>query len=203
MPLVRKIELENGFIALWQLDEEDDNLLSKLEFTGAEEHYLCQLTHSRRRREWLTWHFMARFFLGEDVQTGYNERGAPVLTNHEGFIGVSHSKEYVALYYNSEPCAIDIESVDRDYGVARRRILSQTELGLANIADDRFLALAWCAKEVAYKYAKAEGVDILRDLVLSEIDYEKSEIKVELFGSNEITLRYDFFDHHCMAYTKE
>ena len=107
---------------------------------------------ARRRSEYLTWRTLVRRELGRDAVIGYNGVGAPVVTSPEGyFIGVSHCRERVAVCISRQRCAVDIESVSRNFGAALARCMTPRERTLST--DERLGAALWCAKEALYKYA--------------------------------------------------
>jgi hypothetical protein len=110
---------------------------------------------SRRRAEGDAWRAIVRERLGNDIVVTYNENGAPILgegceTTEDGFnplgyIGVSHTKGWVAVVWSPEPCAIDIERQDRRLSPAAAERYS-----ISTISD-------WCALEACYKYAGLTG----------------------------------------------
>jgi phosphopantetheinyl transferase len=93
--------------------------------------------------------------LGDDISITYNKNGAPVLgaesipvedlSNPLGYIGVSHTKGWVAVVWSPEPCAMDIELAGRKLSPAAAERYS-----INNISD-------WCAIEARYKYAGLTG----------------------------------------------
>ncbi len=103
---------------------------------------------SRRVAEKAAWRAIVRERLGlsDDSAIGYNKNGAPVLSDGLGYIGVSHTRGWVAVVWSPKPCAIDIELRDRKISpaVAER-------MGIAPEIED------WCAWEAAYKYKSVTG----------------------------------------------
>jgi hypothetical protein len=109
--------------------------------------------------------------LGDDIIIGYNALGAPVLSrlaatgspeitpvpddqicritddypDHPGYIGVSHTRGWVAVVWSPEPCAVDIELKGRAISPAVR-----SRYSIETISD-------WCALEARYKYESLIG----------------------------------------------
>ena len=102
---------------------------------------------ARRRREFLSWRAVLYRELGHPVQVTYDPSGAPRLPAGEGFVGVSHSRGQVAVRWSpSNPCAVDIESPERDFEKVAARYLTAEERALGGACAE-WLSIAWCAKE--------------------------------------------------------
>lgn len=203
MPFLDKQPVGNGFLALWRREESTMQLLDQLVLSPAEQSYYEQIAQQpKRRKEWLIWHILVRECLGNDVFTDYDAQGCPMLMNHPGYISVSHSNDIVALYWQPERCGVDIEDCGRNFARVAKRYISPEEWQLPGASDsNRFQALAWCAKETAYKYAGVAGLDFLRDIRITSIDTEKSELVIELSDGQVIPMKYGFPQGHCIAYT--
>jgi len=118
-----------------------------------------------RRQEWLLVRFLLYVRLHIEERIGYDSHGRPLLANSEQYLSISHSKEYVAVCLSERPCGVDIDSFDRRYSSLRHRFLSEQEFSFFS-TDQRWLALAWCAKEAMYKLLQRQGVIFARDMVL-------------------------------------
>ncbi len=140
----------------------------------------AQFSSPCRRQEFLTWRAMLYRELGRTVQIEYNSAGAPYLTDFQGYIGVSHSRWQAAVCWSpAEPCAVDIESADRDFTKVLRRYLSQKETS----AHAEWPCIAWCAKECLYKLAGEQGLDLLDDLRIVDAPIEKDSESGTLAGT--------------------
>ena len=202
MPLIRKTDISDGFLALWERDESTDQLLRRITLSEEEQAYYDTISVEHRRQEWLTWHVMIRELIGPKVLTGYDGVGAPVLKNAPGHVSVSHSGPYVALYYRQERCGLDIENIERKYERVVPRYISPQERNLLKgDPDNRFFALMWSTKEAVYKYAGVRGLDFLDKIRVVAIDIDHALVSVSLSGETSFPLRYEFFKGHCLAYT--
>ena len=153
-----------------------------------------------RRREALAWRALARCHIGRDARFGYDEWGAPVIENYHLYISVSHSRRSVAVIVSDRPCAIDIESRERDFGKVLSRYLSPQEQALSAHPD--FAAVAWCAKECLYKYHRRGGLDLLRDLQITAVDFAQGTICGTILGGEEIGLRIWLRDDEVVVATE-
>lgn len=107
---------------------------------------------TRREAEGAAWRAIVHERLGQNITISYNKNGAPVLSapaeaTYPGFIGVSHTRGWVAVVWSPEPCAVDIELKSRTLApeVARR-------YSIESIED-------WCTLEALYKYKSLTGTD--------------------------------------------
>ncbi len=126
-----------------------------------------RMTSPRRRNEWLLWRAVVREHLGADTVIDYDSVGAPVLCNRNGHISVSHCMHEVAVMYSPDRCAIDVESLSRDFSGISRRYLNDVELGIVSSFGQDGLAAAWCVKEAVYKYIGRPQAGLLRDIAIT------------------------------------
>ncbi|MGN0006759.1 MAG: 4'-phosphopantetheinyl transferase family protein [Alistipes sp.] len=156
--------------------------------TAADLQATASLSAASRRREALAWRGIVRNAIA-DADIGYDEWGAPVVENSPLHIGVSHSRNSVAVIISDVNCAIDIESRTRNFERVRSRYLSPQEAALSRHPD--FLAVAWCAKECLYKYHRRGNADFLRDVRITSVDFVRNRIGGTLFGGDELIMTFD------------
>ena len=101
---------------------------------------------TRRVVEKAAWREIVRRRLGDDICIAYNENGAPILEEGHGYIGVSHTRGWVAVIWSPAPCAIDIELKTRKLSSA-----AVARYSITSIED-------WCALEAVYKYKGLTGI---------------------------------------------
>ncbi len=145
-----------------------------------------------RRREFLAWRAVARRLAGRETEIGYDEWGAPVIAGSTLHVAVSHSRAHVAVIVSDRPCAVDIESLSRNFGKIMRRYLSDEERALSPHPD--FPAAAWCAKETLYKYCRHGGLNLLSDIRIVAVDFDKGEIRGTVRGGEETAMRLSYHD---------
>ncbi len=143
----------------------------------------------RRRREYLTWRAMVRRVLGPDVRIGYDANGAPQLLDLSLHLSVSHCAGLVAVALSDAPCAVDAESAGRDFSRVCSRYLTPSEASLSS--DPLWPAVAWCAKETLYKYARRRELDLCRDLRLLEADLAGGRIVGRIGDGALLPMRID------------
>ena len=67
-----------------------------------------QFGSASRRCEVMAWRAVVRRELGDEVAVSHDEYGAPIVDVRNTFIGVSHSRERVAVIFSDRECAIDL-----------------------------------------------------------------------------------------------
>ena len=159
--------------------------------------YARTLDSERRRREWLSWRAIARREIAaatgcaaQEVLLTYNDVGAPVIGNCPLHLAVSHCAGSVAVALSDEPCAVDVESLDRDFGRAAARYMTPIEAALCD--DPRWPAVVWSAKETLYKYAGRRELDLLRDLRVEQPDWTAGTLVGRIGGGTPLRLRFFF-----------
>lgn len=143
----------------------------------------------RRRREYLTWRAVVRRALGPDVRIGYDANGAPQLLDLSLHLSVSHCAGLVAVALSDAPCAVDAESAGRDFSRVCSRYLTPSEASLSS--DPLWPAVAWCAKETLYKYARRRELDLCRDLRLLEADLARGRLVGRIGDGALLPMRID------------
>lgn len=154
----------------------------------------------RRREEWLTWRALLRREAGADLGIGYNAQGAPQ-TDREGlYISVSHCREGVAVRLADRRCAIDMESLQRNFERVAPRYITPLEERFAHV--EHYRALIWSAKETLYKYAGRQGADFLTELTIGEIDPRSCTIIGCIAPHERVTMHYICFSDSVLVYTR-
>lgn len=150
--------------------------------TDADRAAAARFASACRRREFLSWRAVLYRELGHPVTIAYDSAGAPLLPEGEGFVGVSHSRDQVAVRWSqSGSCAVDIENPGRNFaGVADRYLNPEERLLGGDCAE--WLCIAWCAKECLYKLGRERGADLLRDIRLTAFDSDAGRLAGTLRG---------------------
>ncbi len=118
--------------------------------------------NERRRAEFLAWRGIVRRELGCDVAISYSATGAPQVDVEGVHISVSHCGSHVAVVFSDRPCAVDVESVGRNFSRAVRHFASAEELEASD--NPLWHGILWCAKEVMYKLSGRKELDLRRDI---------------------------------------
>ncbi len=187
-----------AILSLTQIEQQ--NLTSAI--IDADRVYLSKFDEGGKRwRESCAWRGMLRVKLrewgfAEDAERAieYSEVGAPYLVGSAVYFNVSHCATHVAIVVSEEaPCSVDIESTERDFERVRSRYVTAEEsaMGCKSVESERLLPLIWSAKEALYKVSGLEGLDLLRDITITNIDSDAREISglIAPLGRS-VTMRY-------------
>ena len=158
---------------------------------------VASFASAKRRREALAWRAALYRMLGTVVRTAYDEHGAPIIEGSSLHLGVSHSRTHIAIITSENPCAVDIESLDRDFSKAFERYLTPAERALSN--DPRFPAVAWCAKEALYKLHRRGVTNITSDLRLLDADLARGVLRGSVCDSEPIDIHIEEVEGHIVA----
>lgn len=156
--------------------------------TPEERQRAAQLTAPRRRAEFVSWRALFHRHFGLDKVVAYTPEGAPCVVGSPLHIGVSHSARNVAVVLSDRPCAVDLESPDRNFARILSRYLSPDEERLTT--DPRWPALAWCAKETLYKLARTEGLRMAEDLHLLSVDLLRARLVGRILDRPSVELSF-------------
>lgn len=131
--------------------------------------HLATAGSEKRARERAAWHALARTMLADhDAEFEYNAIGAPQIVDSQLYISVSHSATHVAVLISPCPCAVDIESCDRNFDRIASRYIAPSE-ALLHGQKELLQQQLWSIKETAYKYAARKGLNLRDDIIVTEL----------------------------------
>ncbi|MFR9672833.1 MAG: 4'-phosphopantetheinyl transferase superfamily protein [Rikenellaceae bacterium] len=179
--------------------ERIEALVTAPQLTDSDKAYIEGFASSSKRRGEITaWRTLLRRTLvemGHEVEASneilYNEVGAPYLVDSKLHISVSHSSTLVAVVVSSYPCAVDIESCERDFERVAKRYATPRE------RESFDLAVVWSAKEALYKLSGATGLDLLDDIKIHSITDNQIDGSIREVHH---PLTYTLIDGHVVVY---
>ena len=172
--------------------------------TEADLRAVAEFAAESRRRERLAWRAMLRRALGRECVIEYKPSGKPQIVDEKySHISVSHCRDMVAVAVATAECGVDVELLERRFAAVAERYMSPEELSLVNSDVER--AIVWSAKEVLYKMAGTEGLELRREIRIVEINAAEQSVRgvVERRGERlvERSLRYCYPDaEHIVLY---
>lgn len=161
---------------------------------------VASFTSPTRRAERLAWRIMLRRWAGRDIEVEYAPNGAPQIKNFTyTHISVSHCQDKVAVALSVQPCAVDIERIDRNFSRLAPRFMGDKELAMA--ATDIEQAAVWSGKETLYKLYGKEGIDLRQDINITSLDLAHNTLRGKIVGHDEVEMRIQKIDeHHIVVY---
>ena len=169
MPLIKKTEIGEGLLMLWQMTETPDILGSMLPRNNRNDQ-LKKITSPRRQKEWLTIRVMLNIACSSGILT-YSETGQPELKSCSGGyknISITHSDKLAGIFLHKKyRVGMDIENSARNFIRVQNKYLSEGEITLAgSIPNGR--GLFWCIKEAVYKAGGLPGISFSNQIQITE-----------------------------------
>jgi len=205
LPVIQNIKHLQCTVALWQIDESEEDLLRQLHLTTFEEKQLKSMIGSKRRIQWLAVRNLVQHVLGNNILIEYDAHGRPQIANNPHHIGISHSGIYAAIQLSKEkPCGIDIQEWSPKMERLYPKFVNDFEEEF--IRGDRFqdyLNLIWTLKESIYKYYGSE-VEFKSEMKVLPFKLNASgfcEVEVTRWGKETLfQLAYHRIDNYYLSY---
>ncbi len=209
MPFIKKIEVENGILGIWELTEPIDSLKAAFQFSENEKEEFNKFALKKRQSEYLASRLLLPQLLGKKAEIIYHESGRPQIKNSTKNISISHSANLVAIFISDDLVGIDVEIADRNIDKVVGRFLNPKELEwIEQTSNPKFLKmLFWCAKEAIYKCACQHGIQFDTQIHIQPFDFTNSDFfegKVIFQNSVAIyNLRYFQLENNIAVYCVE
>lgn len=161
MPFVKKIELEEGILGIWELQESANELEENFHFTDNERSNYQQIKFDKRKKEFLSTRLLTESLIGKKVEIEYLASGKPFIKNDSRYISISHSDNLATVFLSSKcRIGIDAERIDRNIGKAAKRFLSKKETEDIQLSDNQQIGniTYWCAKESIFKCTLQDSI---------------------------------------------
>ena len=195
-------------IALWKIEESEDELISMLQLDDAELAKLSSLAKGKRTLHWLATRVLLRYLLQtpEFISCPSDSNGKPYLPDFPYEISLTHSYDYAGVMLSSAGvCGIDLEIVKEKVVRIKDKFLKPEEIGF--IEDDQLvdqLYACWCAKEAVYKLQGNKGVSFYQDMTIEPFRYTPQGVMtVNLTKNNEVrrfNVFYERFNEYMLGY---
>lgn len=169
MPVVFNKNIdENTILAVWKIEETEEQLLSGLQLKQHELDFISSLSNGKRLLHWLSTRVLLRTMLNtsEYIDCQMDEHGKPFLPNLDYHISLSHSYDYAAVIIGKDrKVGVDIELIKHKIKSIKHKFLSDIELAQKQIGDNiNGLYVCWCAKEAIYKWNGRKGLEFKQDI---------------------------------------
>jgi phosphopantetheinyl transferase len=169
MPVIlNKIIDEHTRLAVWKIEETEEELLRGLQLKTHELDFIASLNNGKRLLHWLSTRLLLRTMLqtNDYIDSRMDDQGKPYLVNGDYQISFSHSFDYASVMISKDKhVGVDIELIKDKIQKIKSKFLKPAELsGLP--AKDSTLALyiCWCAKEAIYKWYGKKGLEFKKHI---------------------------------------
>ncbi len=164
MPIVYQKNIdEQTSLAVWKIEETEEQLLSGLQLKQHELDVIASLSNGKRALHWLSTRLLLRTMLNTNdyIDCQMDDQGKPYLVNSDTHISLSHSYDYAAVIISKDKkVGVDIELIKHKIKSIKHKFLSDLELAQKQIGDNtNGLYVSWCAKEAIYKWNGRKGLE--------------------------------------------
>lgn len=181
MPLEYKIEKNRRLISIWELTENENellNIVTNLQIPFS--HLLYNVNFEQKRKERLAALICVNNVLGKNAHYIIGENGKPFIPSSNNHISISNSAGKVAVIISDDNCGIDFQYKTEQLV----RILSK----FANADEQKMISLfkepidlihwIWSAKEAIYKKHNKKGLSLKNDIILKDVENLNNETKL-------------------------
>lgn len=199
MPVIYNKDIDDHTIlAVWKIEEGEEQLLSGLQLRQHELDLLKTLSQGKRMLQWLSTRFLLRTMLNtsEYIDCRMDEHGKPYLVNSDYSISLSHSYDYASVLIGKvKSVGVDIEMIKPKIHRIQQKFLSLPELDLPGVRDNtQALYACWCVKEAVYKWYGKKGLEFRKHIHIQPFDLQ-SEGSVKVIvnlpeGDQLLTVHY-------------
>ncbi|NQX42181.1 4'-phosphopantetheinyl transferase superfamily protein [Pedobacter steynii] len=199
MPVVFNKNIdENTILAVWKIEETEEQLLSGLQLKQHELDFISSLNNGKRLLHWLSTRVLLRTMLNtsEYIDCQMDEHGKPFLPNLDYHISLSHSYDYAAVIIGKDrKVGVDIELIKHKIKSIKHKFLSDIELAQKQIGDNiNGLYVCWCAKEAIYKWNGRKGLEFKQDMHIKPFKLKTEGSLTALVdlpeGTRELSVNY-------------
>jgi 4'-phosphopantetheinyl transferase len=175
MPLLSLIKDNQSAVAIWKIEEQEDQFLNLLTIHDT---IPDSITHPDKRAEVIAGKVTTALLLKEFGQTYEgvikNEHGKPFLKNASFHLSQSHSFPYVAVIISAEEnVGIDIEQPKKNLAIVAPRVFNSSELSQTG-NDLKKLCIYWCAKETLIKLYGKKDLNLKEEITIDPFTFHKT-----------------------------
>ena len=206
--LIEKHTYDNGLaIALWDIQESEEELMSLLNNDEVVAEEIIPFTSTKRRLEYLASRCALNELTGKEQRVCYHENGAPYLADNSLEISISHTGHYALVaIHPTNKVGIDIERIGDKVERVKHKFLSPAELESIDARSSKIhLTILWAAKEAMYKVMGIETVEFTEQILIEPFTpYMEGEIIAHETASAEkrdYKLQYKVYPEFVIVHT--
>lgn len=194
-------------LGIWSIDEDHNELLSKLILNTREQSILNGFRNPERKLEWLSVRTLANAMTGTKVRIVYNADRKPCLEDKSYNISISHSNKLTSILMSKERrVGIDMEYMSHRISKIADRFIHESEKITADPELIKYhLYIHWCAKEALYKICDKQGIHFKKDIIIDCFDPAVEGNLTGLVksdtGSERFNLNYFRLDNYIIVWS--
>jgi len=164
--IVREHFNEDVEFGIWEITEDYDTLMSKLNLDEKDLVTVESFKNHKRKLEWLSVRTLLKEMLGKDSKIVYGPERKPYLHNNEYNISISHSNNLTSILMSKKKrVGLDLEFMTTKILRIADKFLRPEELENIHKNQELYhLYLHWCAKEALYKICDKVDINFVTNL---------------------------------------
>ena len=193
-------EIHKGEVELTMLDFKEISDLDTTFLYTTEQEGLSQLKSKKRQREFFAIRAI-RNKKGIPFPISYNTIGAPFFESSSLHLSISHSHEIAVLATAPFKVGVDLEPITERIIRLKERFATTTEISFFNFTEAKTLTIIWTIKEVLYKLAGIENINLLSEMniIHLENDLATCEFKTE-FGNRFVKIKFQEISNFIISF---
>jgi 4'-phosphopantetheinyl transferase len=193
-------EIHKGEVELTMLDFKEISDLDTTFLYTTEQEDLSQLKSKKRRREFFAIRAI-RNKKGIPFPISYNTIGAPFFEGTPLKLSISHSHEIAVLATAPFNIGVDLEPITERIIRLKKRFATSTEISFFKFTEAKTLTIIWTIKEVLYKLAGNETINLLSEMNIIELenDLATCQFKTEL-GDRFVKIKFQEISNFIISF---
>jgi len=185
MPLILDIHKPHFQLKVWHITENISFFENNISLFESEKKILNKIKREARKLQWLAARYVLKS-LTNNQEVIKNKHGKPFLKSKDGYISISHCKDYaVAIFSKELNVGVDIEPMRKKVIRIADKFLSEKEMSFIKKEDEvKQLITCWAMKEAAFKWYGREYISFKESINISAFKYNDklSRIRVKLIS---------------------
>lgn len=204
--IMNNITEDDCILGLWKIEEDFDNLFSKVSLEVDEIKTLSNFKNAPRQLEWLSVRALLNCLTGKDSRIVYNEEHKPFLFDNSYNISISHSQKFTSILLSQhKKVGIDLEYMSHRINKIAHKFINEKEvISLDKSQEALHLYIHWCAKEALYKICDKKDINFKDNLTIKPFEISTTGI-IEGIHHNidiyeEYSLKYMVMDNYVIVH---
>ena len=196
----------NAKLGIWKIEETIELLIENVQLSTDDQLQLKQLTHIKRKLEWLCTRKLVAELTESNVSISRNRFNKPSLIGSSSKISISHSGDYIAIILDEqEETGIDIQEIRTSIATIKFKFLDDKELNAVDLSNEiEHLHVYWGVKESLYKVYGREMLSFKNDISVEKFDFQESgEVIAKIVKADfqkEYKLHYEKLENYMLVY---
>lgn len=196
-----------GAYLLWRIDESEICLAKNSTADILAQPIYKDLTHPRRRREWLAARLALRQLLSElgheHTELQKDAWGRPYLVNSTVHIGIAHCASFALVAIDEQaPIGVDIQFPSKKLQTVKEKFLNEEETRESG-NDLEKICVYWCAKEAIYKAHGGKNLSLKQDIHIHNFTKSNQGTVRGKARNRPYFVHYSSYHQHVLAWSKE